>query len=265
MDAPVRKRKPQLPSRPGRLLGRIAVVTGASRGLGRAIALALSEAGAEIALVARDVSALRLVAARIRRSGGVAEAYGCDVTDEAQVAELALAINERFGRADILVNNAGLNVREPVARFTLADWRRVLDTNLTGPFLLCRALLPSLRGRGYGRIINLTSIMSHVSLPGRAAYSASKAGLLGFTRALALELAAEGITVNGISPGPVATDMNRPILDDPALNAQFLARIPVGRWGGEDEIAQLTVYLCSAEAGFITGTDVVIDGGWTAQ
>jgi NAD(P)-dependent dehydrogenase (short-subunit alcohol dehydrogenase family) len=229
------------------------------------MALAFSEAGAEVALVARDVPALRRVAERIRRGGGVAEAYGCDVTDEAQVGELAGAIAERFGRVDILVNNAGVNLRKPVAAFALAEWRQVLDTNLTGPFLLCRALLPHLRGRGYGRIINLTSIMSHVSLPGRAAYSASKAGLLGLTRALALELAAEGITVNGISPGPVATEMNQPILADPALNAEFLARIPVGRWGREEEIAQLAVYLCSEEAAFITGTDVVIDGGWTAQ
>jgi NAD(P)-dependent dehydrogenase (short-subunit alcohol dehydrogenase family) len=122
-----------------------------------------------------------------------------------------------------------------------------------------------MQGQGYGRVLNLTSIMSHVALPGRAAYAASKAGLLGFTKALALEVAAEGITVNGISPGPVATEMNQPILENPAVHREFTSRIPAGRWGTEEEIAQLAVYLCSAAAGWITGTDVLVDGGWTAQ
>ena len=140
-----------------------------------------------------------------------------------------------------------------------------MDTNLTSVFLMCRSFVPQMRGQGYGRILNLTSIMSHVALPGRTAYAASKAGLLGFTRALALELAPEKITVNGISPGPVATEINRPILENPALNREFTARIPLGRWGTEDEVAQLAVYLCSEAAGWITGTDVVVDGGWTAQ
>jgi NAD(P)-dependent dehydrogenase (short-subunit alcohol dehydrogenase family) len=122
-----------------------------------------------------------------------------------------------------------------------------------------------MQGKGYGRIINLTSIMSHISLPGRTAYSASKAGLLGFTKSLALELAPEGITVNGVSPGPVATEMNTPILQNPELNQQFISKLPVGRWGKVEEVAGLMVYLCSPEAGFITGTDILIDGGWTAQ
>ena len=178
---------------------------------------------------------------------------------------MARAVVDRFGRVDILVNNAGVNVRKAVVDFTLAEWRQVLDTNLTGAFLMCRALVPHLKGHGYGRIINLTSIMSHVALAGRAAYAASKTGLLGFTKALALELAEEGVTVNGLSPGPVATAMNKPILENPAVYQQFMARLPVRRWANEEEIAGLAVYLCSEEAGFITGTDIVIDGGWTAQ
>jgi NAD(P)-dependent dehydrogenase (short-subunit alcohol dehydrogenase family) len=165
----------------------------------------------------------------------------------------------------ILVNNAGMNVRKPMEEFSLEDWNSVLATNLTGAFLMCRSFVPQMKGRGYGRIINLTSTMSHVSIPGRSAYSASKAGLLGFTKALALELAAEGITVVAVSPGPFATEMNAAWIRDPEINREFLSRIPVGRWGNADEIGELARYLCSPEAGFVTGTDLLIDGGWTAQ
>ena len=244
---------------------RVAVVTGASRGLGRAIALALAGEGAGVALLARDLARLEAVAAEARQLGVAAEAIACDVTAEDQVAAAADRIQQRFGHVHILVNNAGTNVRKPVTGFTYAEWRQVLDTNLTSAFLMCRALVPLMQGQGYGRVLNLTSIMSHVALPGRAAYAASKAGLLGFTKALALEVAAEGITVNGISPGPVATEMNQPILENPAVHREFTSRIPAGRWGTEEEIAQLAVYLCSAAAGWITGTDVLVDGGWTAQ
>ena len=247
------------------LTTRVAVVTGASRGLGRAIALALAGEGAGVALLARDLARLEAVAAEARQLGVAAEAIACDVTAEDQVAAAADRIQQRFGHVHILVNNAGTNVRKPVTGFTYAEWRQVLDTNLTSAFLMCRALVPLMQGQGYGRVLNLTSIMSHVALPGRAAYAASKAGLLGFTKALALEVAAEGITVNGISPGPVATEMNKPILENPAVNREFTSRIPAGRWGTEEEIAQLAVYLCSAAAGWITGTDVLVDGGWTAQ
>jgi len=181
------------------------------------------------------------------------------------VRQLERDVLARFGHVDILVNNAGINVRRTVEEFTLEDWNRVIATNLTSAFLLCRSFVPQMKGRGYGRILNLTSIMSHVSLPGRAAYSASKTGLLGFTRALALELAAEGIAVVAISPGPFATEMNTPLMEDPTLSAQFIARIPAGRWGQVREVGQLARFLCSPDAGFITGTDIVIDGGWTAQ
>lgn len=248
-----------------RLQNRVAVVTGASRGLGRAIALALADAGADVALLARDRQRLEAVAAEIRQRGRKSLALCCDVSSEAQVTSAAGQIRATFGAVHIVVNSAGINLRKPITEFTLEEWHRVLETNLTGVFLVCRALIPLMRAQGYGRILNLTSIMSHVALPGRTAYAASKTGLLGFTRALALELAPEGITVNGISPGPVATEMNRPLLENPDLQREFTSKIPLGRWGKEEEIAALALYLCSEAAGWITGTDICIDGGWTAQ
>ncbi len=241
------------------------MVTGASRGLGRAIALTLAGAGARVALLARDTTALAQAAEDLRQRGAEGVPVRCDVTREDEVAAAAEHVRERFGRVHVLVNSAGINLRKPLTDFTLAEWRQVLDTNLTGAFLICRAFVPLMRGRGRGRILNLTSILSHVALPGRTAYAASKAGLLGLTRALALELAPEGITVVGISPGPVATEINRPILEDPVASREFLARIPAGRWGREAEVAQLALFLCSEAAGWITGTDVILDGGWTAQ
>ena len=248
------------------LLGRTALITGASKGLGKAMALALAEAGAGIALVSRDEAKLNEVAAEIRSSGGNAAVFAADVTDEAQVAKVRDAVAQKFGGPlHILTNNAGINIRKPITDFTLAEWNSVLATNLTSVFLLCRAFVPMMKGHGYGRIINMTSMMSHISLPGRTAYSASKTALLGFNRALALELAADKITVNGISPGVCDTEINTPLMQNPELRAQFLAKIPVGRFGEPVEIAKLALYLCSEDSGFITGTDVVIDGGWTAQ
>ncbi len=247
------------------LSGHVAVITGANRGLGRQMAEALSEAGAAVALVARNRTLLHEVAAGIREKGGVAEPIVADVTDEPAAAEVVHSVSESLGDCDILINNAGINNRKSIEDFTLDEWNEILAVNLTGPFLMSRAFVPGMKGKGWGRIVNMTSIMSHVSLPNRTGYSATKAGLLGFTRSLALELAPHNITVNGISPGPFATEMNKPLIQDPEKNRQFLARLPVGRWGKVEEIGRLAVYLCSEDAGFITGADIVIDGGWTAQ
>jgi NAD(P)-dependent dehydrogenase (short-subunit alcohol dehydrogenase family) len=248
-----------------KLQGRTALITGASKGLGRAMALALAEAGARLILVSRDLDKLNETAAVVRKLGSEAAVVQADVTDEKQIARMQHGIGEKFGKLQILINNAGINIRKSVTDFTLEEWRQVVDTSLTSTFLMCRAFVPMMKGQGYGRIINMTSIMSHVSIAGRSAYSSCKTGLLGFIRALALELAPEQITVNGISPGPFATEMNTQLMQNPELNKQFLSKIPLGRWGRPEEVGQLAVYLCSDDAGFITGTDILIDGGWTAQ
>jgi len=201
----------------------------------------------------------------IRARGGTAEYIMADVTDETAAAEVDQMVKEAFGVCDILINNAGINNRKPIEEMSLDEWHEILEVNLTGPFSMSRTFVPGMKGLRWGRIINMTSIMSHVSLANRTGYSTTKSGLLGFTRALALELAPYNITVNGISPGPFATEMNRPLIEDPDKNSQFLASIPLGRWGKVEEIGSLAVYMCSEAAGFLTGTDVVIDGGWTAR
>lgn len=241
------------------------MITGASRGLGRAMALSLSAAGATVALVARDTAKLEGVQREIEATGGLAGVFPADVTKEDDVARVARDAEAQLGPVQILINNAGINIRKNIVDFALEEWRRVMDTNHTSAFLMCRAIVPQMQKAGWGRVVNIASTMAHVSIPARGAYSSSKAALLGLTRALALELATQNITVNSMSPGPFATEMNTALIENPEANRQFLANVPMGRWGRLEEAGSLACYLCSEEASFITGADFLIDGGWCAR
>jgi NAD(P)-dependent dehydrogenase (short-subunit alcohol dehydrogenase family) len=247
------------------LQGKVAVVTGASRGIGRATTLAFAGAGARLALVGRDRAKLAESLELVRKVGAEAETYVCDVREEAQVKQLADEVARRFGGVHILVNNAGTAIRKNVIDFSLDEWRALTDTNITGVFLMSKYFVPHMRGHGYGRIINLTSIMAHVSTTGRGVYSATKHAVAGLTKALSLELAGDNINVVAISPGFIATDLTAPLRADPVRNEALLAQTPLHRWGQPEEIAALALYICSPQAGFMTGNDVLIDGGWCAQ
>jgi NAD(P)-dependent dehydrogenase (short-subunit alcohol dehydrogenase family) len=247
------------------LSGRIAVVTGASRGIGRAIALELGGAGAKLALLGRDAAKLAETLSMVRATGAQAETFICDVRHEAQVKEVAEQVRACFGAVHILVNNAGTALRKNIIDFSFDEWRALTDTNITGVFLMCKYVVPMMKGHGYGRIINLTSIMAHVTTPGRGVYSATKHAVLGLTRALALELIEDKINVVAISPGFIATDLTAPLRADPAKNAALLEQTPMHRWGQAEEIASMALYICSDAAAFMTGSDVLVDGGWCAQ
>jgi len=240
--------------------GRIAVITGASRGLGRAMALALAAKGARVALVGRVRETLDAVAAEVPGS----LAFVADVSKEEDVLRLAAGVEQRMGKAQILINNAGVALRKNITDITLNEWETVQRGNLTSAFLMSRAFIPHMKAIGAGRILHIASIMSQVALPQRAGYASSKAAMLGLTRATALELAKENITVNAICPGWFETEMTAPLQANEETNAQIMAKVPMGRWGKPEEIGSLAAYLCSDEAGFITGTDIVIDGGWCA-
>jgi NAD(P)-dependent dehydrogenase (short-subunit alcohol dehydrogenase family) len=247
------------------LSGKVAVVTGASRGIGRATAVALAGAGAKLALLGRDRGKLEESLKLVHEAGSAAAIIVCDVRDEAQVRQAADDVMKRFGAVHILVNNAGTAIRKNVIDFSLEEWRALTDTNITGVFLACKYFVPHMKGRGYGRIINLASIMAHVSSTGRGVYSATKHAVAGLTKALALELADDNITCVAISPGFIATDLTAPLRADAAKNAALMAQTPLRRWGQAEEIAGLALYVCSEQAAFMTGNDVLIDGGWCAQ
>lgn len=250
-----------------RLENRRALVTGGAKGLGRVMAEALAEAGADVAITSRTLSECQQAADEISRSTGRrTAAVACDVTQKAEVERLAEDVEKQIGGPiDILVNNAGINIRGVAEELSEADWDAVIATNLKAPFLCARAFGPGMCQRGWGRVINLGSILSVIAIPGRAPYASSKAGVLNLTRVLALEWATRGVTVNAICPGPFATDMNKQLINDPAAYKAFVQKIPMGRWGELHEIAGAAIFLASDAASFVTGSALFIDGGWTAQ
>ena len=239
--------------------GRIALVTGASQGIGRACAIELARAGAAVALAARNESKLAEAVTEIEAAGGQAAAFALDIASEESIKTAAKAVIERFGKVEILVNCAGITRDTLMLRMKRADWDAVLDTNLTGAFMLTQAVLsPMLRNR-WGRIINISSVVGRTGQAGQVNYAASKAGMIGMTRSIAREVASRGITVNAVAPGYIETPMTAVLSED--LRKGMIASIPLGRPGTDVEVAQSVVFLASDAAAYITGHVLDVNGG----
>ncbi|MBO7725257.1 MAG: 3-oxoacyl-[acyl-carrier-protein] reductase [Thermoguttaceae bacterium] len=242
------------------LKGQNAVVTGATRGIGFGIAKALSAAGAAVACIGTNAEKLSKSVDEINAAGGSAKAYICDVSKSDQVEAVSKQILEDFGgKVDILVNNAGITKDTLVRVMTDEQWDDVIAVNLRGPFLMTRAFVSAMRKKKYGRIINISSISGLIGNRGQANYSASKAGVIGFTRTVSKELANRNITVNSIAPGFIETDMTAVL--DPVIVTEMKNRIPVGRFGSPDDIANAVLYFASPDSSFVTGQVIAIDGG----
>jgi NAD(P)-dependent dehydrogenase (short-subunit alcohol dehydrogenase family) len=245
------------------LKGKVAMVTGSTRGLGEVAALALAKAGADIAVCGRSAPDLARVTAAIGNLGRNARGFYIDVTDSRKVAEAVEQILDYFGHIDILVNNAGVNYRVPVLEYPEDEWDRVINTNLKGYFLVTRAVAPQMIENGYGKVINMSSILGAVGLPHQVAYASSKGGVDQMTKVMALEWAKLGVRVNAIGPTYFETELVTQIREDPERFNFINERTPMGRWGHLPELEGIVIFLASAASDFITGQTIYVDGGWT--
>ncbi len=245
------------------LSGKIAMVTGATRGLGEVAAKALAQAGADVAVCGRSEADLGRVAAEITELGRRARGFALDVLSREAVEKGVADILDHFGRVDILVNNAGVNYRTPVLDFPEEQWDRIIDTNLKGYYRVVQAVVPQMLELGYGKIINVSSILGSVALPNQLAYCASKGGVEQMTKVMALEWAKQGVRVNAIAPTYFETELVAQLRNDPERVAFINERTPMGRWGQPEELEGLVVFLAASGSDFITGQSILIDGGWT--
>jgi NAD(P)-dependent dehydrogenase (short-subunit alcohol dehydrogenase family) len=249
-----------------RLDGRVALITGGGGGLGTVFAHALAAAGADIALLGRRQEVVQAAANELKaETGRTTLALSADVTDPDAVRVAVDRVREEFGSLDILINNAGNNIRRPSLEYPLDDWMNVLNVNLTGAFICAQAVAPGMIANGWGRIINISSMLGLVGLEQRPAYTAAKGGLIQLTRTLGVEWAPYNVLVNALAPGPFETELNRPLIENPIAYRAFADKIPLDRWGRTDELMGPIVFLASEASSFMTGSVVTVDGGWTAQ
>jgi NAD(P)-dependent dehydrogenase (short-subunit alcohol dehydrogenase family) len=249
-----------------RLDGKVALITGGCQGLGFEFARSLANAGAKVAITSRDERKASHSAKLLHDETGT-EALGIavDVTVDQQIQSMVKQIVDTYGRLDILINNAGINIRKPILEYDESSWDLVQTTNLKAPFLCAKAVAPIMIKQQFGRIINISSMLGTIALPERSAYCASKGGLIQLTKVMALEWAQQGITANAVCPGPIATELNQVVMTNPAANQFFLDHLPIKRWGRPEDLSGLIVYLASDASSFMTGSSIVIDGGWTAE
>ena len=245
------------------LKGQTALIVGGNRGLGLSMGHALAEAGANISIAARDEEKNREAETLLRESWPVQTfSVSCDVCSEASVHAAVAATVAQFGKIDILINSAGINIRGPIEKLSLEEFNKVQQVNVTGAWLAAREVIPVMKANKYGRIINIGSMLSVIAIPERTPYATSKGAILQLTRALAMEVAREQITVNALLPGPFATDMNLPLLQDPEKYQAFISKVPMGRWGELHEIGGIALYLASRASSYTTGACLVADGGY---
>ena len=248
------------------LKGKVAVVTGGNGGIGLGMARGLAAAGASVAVAARDMAKSATAVKSLETLGAQAFAVEVDVSREPSVAGMIQAVADRFGRLDILVNNAGINIRKSPETYTLDEWRRILDTNLTSAFMCSKAVYPHMRKAGGVKIINVGSMLSIFGASFAVAYGASKGGIVQLTRGLASAWAKDGIQVNAVLPGWIDTDLTVQARKDiPGLHDRVLARTPAGRWGVPDDLSGVAVFLASPASDFITGAAIPVDGGYSIQ